>query len=493
MSEEFRAGLNDCLNPPGRAVPMSGRGIVTCAGGERYFTNVYVLVRILRETLRCALPMQLWHFGGEEISPAMRCLLAPFDVELVDVTSFLSDFPANIRNGWQLKSYALLHSRFEEVLFLDADQVPVRDPAFLFDCPEYCSTGAVFWPDITDLNAQNPIWALTGLPAHSCPSWESGQILVDKRRHIVPLRAALYLNEQAHLVYRMLHGDKDTFLIAWRIAGASVAICPHRPFIDDRILVQRDFNGAPLFQHRTNAKWSYHGNQYHLEGFIHMQECLTFLGELRRSWNGRRFFPPDRSGAACAEEERLVEVRKMRLVLLGEREIDVELLPGHQIGDGRTGDRQNWFVVESDTEMELIFHDGDRLTHRLRRVENGSWQGEKISSPPTELRLIERPSAPSRPGVPTGNGLVEAIVAASGVASGAGTSAREGLIIALRLIVRAAPGLRDAIKSVANGSPLLAEVVDQALAGSASDVVAPVAPDLSVLDTGYQPFDGPKL
>ncbi len=45
-----------------------GRGIVTCAGGVRLFVCVYVLVRILRETLRCGLPIELWHFGGEEIN-----------------------------------------------------------------------------------------------------------------------------------------------------------------------------------------------------------------------------------------------------------------------------------------------------------------------------------------------------------------------------------------------------------------------------------------
>src|SRR5258707_12483738 len=172
MSDEFRTALKNCADTPARGVAMSGRGIVTCAGGVRLFTCVYVLLRILRETLKCTLPIQLWHFGGEELSPARRLLLAPFDGELVDAVSFLADYPAEIRNGWQLKPYAILHSHFEEVLFLDADQVPVRDPAFLFDQPEYLEAGAVFWPDIIDLSAENPIWARIGLPAQSCPSWE---------------------------------------------------------------------------------------------------------------------------------------------------------------------------------------------------------------------------------------------------------------------------------------------------------------------------------
>jgi Mannosyltransferase putative len=94
MSDAFQAALKNCANMNAPLVTMSGRGIVTCAGGERLFTCVYVLVRILRETLNCTLPIQIWHFGGEELSPVMRWLLKPFDVELVDATSFLTDFPS---------------------------------------------------------------------------------------------------------------------------------------------------------------------------------------------------------------------------------------------------------------------------------------------------------------------------------------------------------------------------------------------------------------
>ena len=468
---------------------MSGRGIVTCAGGERLFTCVYVLVRILRQTLNCRLPIQLWHFGGEEISPVMRYLLSPFDVELVDATSFLADHPADIRNGWQLKSYAMLYSRFEEVLFLDADQVPVRDPAAAFDFPEYRKTGAVFWPDMNDINGENPVWAMTGLPAETCPAWESGQMLVDKRRHLAALRVALCLNERADLVYRTLYGDKDTFLIAWRFTGTEVAVVPHRPFVDDRVLIQRGFDGAPLFQHRTGSKWAYHGRQYELDGFLHMEDCLAYLAELRRSWNGRQFFPPDRGPAACAEEERLAGVREMRLFVLGDRELDLELLRGHQIGEGRRIDRQNWFVVESESGMELILHDGDRVTYRLRRVQDGGWLGERFAYPANEVRLDERPLRDSA--AATRNGLVDAVVSASGVGSGAGDLARERLATTLRLMLSAQPGLRAAVEAAAKGSMELAGVIDQVL--GARDVLEPLASDIEILHAGYIAPRGPGL
>ncbi len=106
-----------------------GRGIVICAGGARIFTNAYVLVSILRRTLKSSLPIEVWHLGEDEMSAAMRRLLEELDVTVVDAARRLASNPANIRDGWQLKPYALMWSAFEEVLLLDADQVPLVDPA----------------------------------------------------------------------------------------------------------------------------------------------------------------------------------------------------------------------------------------------------------------------------------------------------------------------------------------------------------------------------
>src|SRR5690242_7865832 len=115
----------------------SGRGLVVVAGGSRIFTNAYVLLHVLRKALCSRLPVELWHFGQAEMSPAMAALVEAFDVRLVDATPQLAATGADIRDGWQLKSFALAYSGFAEVLLLDADQVPISDPATCFDWPEY--------------------------------------------------------------------------------------------------------------------------------------------------------------------------------------------------------------------------------------------------------------------------------------------------------------------------------------------------------------------
>jgi hypothetical protein len=73
----------------------------------------------------------------------MHALLDPLDV---DARVVQAKYPACVADGWQLKPYALIHSRFEEVLLLDADQVPVRDPAEIFRWPQYLETGALCRP-----------------------------------------------------------------------------------------------------------------------------------------------------------------------------------------------------------------------------------------------------------------------------------------------------------------------------------------------------------
>jgi len=71
------------------------------------------------------------------------------DVFLVDATRVRERHPVRILNGWELKVYALLHSRFREVLLLDAYHVPVADPCFFFDLPKVRRLG--FLPEKAEI------------------------------------------------------------------------------------------------------------------------------------------------------------------------------------------------------------------------------------------------------------------------------------------------------------------------------------------------------
>ncbi len=127
------------LKFPYPAERFAGRGIVICGGGTKYFPCVYVLVRLLRY-LGCTLPIEVWHLGGREMSAAMRGLLAAHGADCRDAQAERRVHPVRRLSGWELKCFAVLHCRFAEAMLLDADNCPVRDPAFLFNTPESCST-----------------------------------------------------------------------------------------------------------------------------------------------------------------------------------------------------------------------------------------------------------------------------------------------------------------------------------------------------------------
>src|SRR5262249_22048447 len=113
-----------------------GRGIVICGGGEKYFTNAWVCINMLRH-LQCPLPIEFWHLGARDLNEAMRELLEPLLVRCVDAYEVRKRYPVRLLGGWELKPFSILHSRFRYVLLLDADNVPVMNPEFLFDAAQF--------------------------------------------------------------------------------------------------------------------------------------------------------------------------------------------------------------------------------------------------------------------------------------------------------------------------------------------------------------------
>lgn len=271
---------------PGYPGSFAGRGIVICAGGTRYFTNAWVCINMLRKH-GCRLPIQVWHLGEAEMDEEMKSLLRPLCVECVDGLAVAKQHPVRRLGGWQLKPYAILHSPFREVLFLDADNVPVANPEYLFETPQYQETGAIFWPDYGQLEKSGVIWESCGLERPPGPEFESGQIVVDKERCWQALRLALWFNEQSDFYYQHLHGDKETFHLAFHRVKKSYG------FVDNPIrslvgtMCQHDFCGNRLFQHRNTDKWNLFLRNKVVEDFRFEDDCRQFVRKLQNRWDGR--------------------------------------------------------------------------------------------------------------------------------------------------------------------------------------------------------------
>jgi len=272
-----------------------GRGVVICGGGVEYFTCAWLCIHMLRN-LGCRLPIELWHLDGKEMSTEMRELVAPLNVTCVNAAEVQRRHPVRRLTGWELKPYSVIHSSFKEALYLDADNVPVVDPTFLFDSPEYKQTGAVFWPDYGRLEPHRAIWRVCKVLYRDEPEFESGQMLIDKQRCWQALQLTMHLNEHSDFYYHYIHGDKDTYHMAWRMLNQPYGMVPHRikrlglPRHRHWSLVmcQHDFEGKVIFQHRNQSKWKLVEANDRIPGFQYETECLEFLDELREKWSVAR-------------------------------------------------------------------------------------------------------------------------------------------------------------------------------------------------------------
>jgi hypothetical protein len=230
----------------------AGRGIVTC-GSVRLAPILWLLVRSLRYH-GCSLPMELWHLAGE-VNEALRRLLETEGVAFREAPDGLCRPAAHPRAVHALKPYAIAHSAFREVLFLDADNCAFRDPTFLFETSEFRRHRAIFWPDwgpMTGHLGGPELRRDFGLRGGAEVEFESGQIALDKCDRWRALALTLHLNEHSAYYYRFLFGDKETFRLAFDFLGSDYFLVPLVPTCQ-RGLVHLWTDTQPLFHHRCGG------------------------------------------------------------------------------------------------------------------------------------------------------------------------------------------------------------------------------------------------
>lgn len=416
---------------------FEGRGIVICAGGVRYFTCAWVLIWVLRRVHRVSLPIQVWHLGQGELSEEMRLLLVGEGVEVVDAEALVARHPARLSGGWPLKPYAIAHSRFREVLFLDADTVPLTDPQQAFAWSAYRDNGLLLWPDRVDIKATNPVWTRLGLTPCERPSVDSCIMLVDKARAWDVLDVALALNEHSDELYDVIYGDKDTFLLAAMLLQIPFGFVPHRPFAFEWDMVQRDVNGDQFLHHRCGGKWLLHLPNRPLAVPALMPECEAALADLRTRWTGYVFHAPTRSVAARAEEARLIAARRFSLKMGGDPIRVIDLLPGNVVGGARNWE-QHWAVIEDGAGLCLQLYREREPIATLHAKGAGVWYGLG-DFPGSEILLKELGDAPAAPEthippLQTAPGLVAAFLQPGWFGAGFDEGLENAIGVALSLL-----------------------------------------------------------
>lgn len=256
-----------------------GRGIVI-AGGGKFFPSTYITIRVLRE-VGCTLPIQIWYLGRNQESQIwMRKSVIQYNVEWVDADAIRLEHDARILNGWELKPFAIRWCPFAEVMSLDSDCYPIRDPTYLFDDPSYQESGALFFPDAAseDLpgwqkkrDLPDP-WTVFGMLSRHEPAIESGQLIIDRQRCWGELAITAWMNDHSDYTYKIVYGDKETFHLAWRYCGSNYALPAKRWRWDRHTMVQHDMQGNEIFLHRCHAKWTLGDDDARSMGFLTTQD-----------------------------------------------------------------------------------------------------------------------------------------------------------------------------------------------------------------------------
>lgn len=272
-------------------------GIVT-VGGSKYSVISLTMLESLRET-GSKLPIEVIIPPGDEgDDDYCNTVLPKLGAKCVYISKML---PPEVTKDIEIKRYqnkiiGILLSSFKNVMYVDADCLPLKPLDGVFDAPAYEHNGLILWPDIwkrftapafyqianisLDLSKRvrfgpddlSPVSRyepdseassermLKKVPFHDLagtmedPTTESGQIVVNKIKHLQTLLLSAYYNIHGDWYYKLLsqgtsgEGDKETFT-----AAAHALKLPYyqvKTNIDfDGFSDHEGFHGIALYQH----------------------------------------------------------------------------------------------------------------------------------------------------------------------------------------------------------------------------------------------------
>ena len=282
---------------PLRVQKIDEMSIVMVAGGPVYGKLAINNCRTLR-SLGCVLPIYIFTLHNEYI-----------DAE-IDEYANVFELPPGL-TGWSAKVEALIECPSRHVILLDADNVPLVDPTYLFHTEEYTKNGCILWPDVQALDDTSSGYRLFGLKTGfdntgklrfssiasviaSChliaDACEAGQIVMDTETHADGLAYIRELNINRHIVYNTLHGDKDTYSLGLQLADNEYHMTQFQPGIGGTLdssgvfhgfsLLQRDVvEGYPIFAHYCGPHKNAQEKITHYQ-LPHKGEWATFITDV---------------------------------------------------------------------------------------------------------------------------------------------------------------------------------------------------------------------
>jgi len=214
----------------------NGRGIVICTG-SLHFKYAKSTIDTLKYLIKTRLPIEVFYYGDDDLSARERDILLSYpNVYISNIEDYFNTDVIQCKKR-SIKPYAMLASRFMEVILIDADSLFIRDPDELFYSDGYEETGTFFFRDRTlkgtsgnDSLQWFKEWAKDPLPeTRSSRFWngitvhemDSSAVVINKEKALLGLLAACKLNElevRENMVYRHIDGEKETFWMGFDMA-----------------------------------------------------------------------------------------------------------------------------------------------------------------------------------------------------------------------------------------------------------------------------------
>ena len=289
-------------------------GIVMCAGQKDLVLAVQN-IRTLRNVLGSTLPIEVFYAGERDFPSEKRKQLEDFDlnVQILNILDFYDDTVVGItdslaENGWVMKPFAMLASRFQKAILVDADTIFLQRPDAYFETDaQLKETGTLFYHDravkgkytgwidtlkwvkevLKDRNPSAMLKESIFWTAKLEHQQESGLVFMDKGKPgvLTSLMFAAWMNTKAVRAYvsRHVFGDKETFWLACELTSTPYYF---NPFYAGMIghyeggtmkmcsvqLLHLDSKGRPFWINgglRENKRWDHEIGQKDFANLTH--------------------------------------------------------------------------------------------------------------------------------------------------------------------------------------------------------------------------------
>lgn len=255
--------------PAYREGSFKGKGIVIAASAFHVSlsTGYWITLESLRRA-GCQLPVEVWFPRGESPTCAQIARMQELGV-------IAREHEMVFANRFAIKLVSVLLSEFNDVLYLDADQIVLRDPSSLFASTAFKHTGALLWRDFWMKSVAPDIYDVLPnsgeLLDNETGTHETGQFLISKSRIWSALCLALFFNAHATNVFSPLAtnymgwGDKEFIFLAMVATNSPfrrieklpehVGVeAPQRAAVYGNAMLQFDDVGEPMFLHANIGK-----------------------------------------------------------------------------------------------------------------------------------------------------------------------------------------------------------------------------------------------